>query len=208
MPADPGGLLLVARAWRVRSLLAAAAVALVAWLVVPVGPIAIPAADGASSLLWPLVPVLVSAAVPAFLARADRDLERTAARSLPRLRALGLGLAALVAAGGAVGGLRFDPVVVGRNTLLLTGLAVGGAGLLPAATAWVPVTFTPVAMWLLGTDPMTRQVRGWAVLLLPGSTASAWTAAAVVAAIGAAAYVGRPWLTSGWWPTARPPRPG
>ena len=206
MRADARGVLLAAAAWRVGPLLCAAGVALVVWFVVPVAPVAIPAADGASSLVWPLVPVLVTAAVPAFLAAADRDLERTAARSPARLRAIGLGLAALPVAVGALGGLRFDPAVVGRNTLLLTGLAVGAAGLLPPTAAWVPVTFTPIAMWLLGTDPVSRQVRGWAVLLAPPSSTPAWAAATATAMAGAALYLGRPLLTSGWWTTVR--RPG
>jgi hypothetical protein len=87
------------------------------------------------------------------------------------------------------------------------------------------VVAAPLATWLLGTDPHTRGLRPWSVLLAPAGSAGATVAAAATVAAGVGLYLarGRPWadvrgpallqahrhdrrLTSGWWPTARPPR--
>jgi hypothetical protein len=206
--ADLRGIALVLRAWRLRQVASGAAAAALAWWLVPAAPVPIPAADGASSVLWPLVPALVAVTGPPFLSTADRDLERGASRSHHAVRALGLGAFWVLTAVAVAAGGRFDLLVVLRNTLLLTGLATGCAACLPAAAAWAPVALVPMTMWLLGTDPTTRHVRVWAVLLAPHSSMVALSVALVAAAFGAAAYLGRPWLTSDWWTTTRRPRPG
>jgi hypothetical protein len=199
--ADLRDLALLARAWSARPLLGAAALAALAWLTVPTAAVTIPAADGASSLLWPLVPVLVATAVPAFLAGADGDLERTAALPQAQVRVLALCVVLVVTAAAAVPAtLRFDAHVVTRNAALLTGVATAAVALLPIGASWVPVAGTPLVMWLLGTDVGTRQLRPWAVLLAPRQSVAAWVAAIVVLVLGSSAYVAKPWLTKGRQP--------
>jgi hypothetical protein len=189
-------------------MLVAAAVTAAAWQLVPAGAVAIPARDGASSVLWPLVPTLVTLAMPPVLATADRDLERTAARSPVRLRAVALGVCLAAVAAAVLPGCRFDLMVAARNAALLTGLAAGGSALYPAV-AWVPVTVTPMAMWLLGTDPLTRRLAGWAVLLEPRTSVPALVVGCGAALAGSAAYLARGWGTGGRLPAvARPVRRG
>lgn len=206
MPARIGAGLVFLRAWGFGPLLMAAAVAAAAWRLVPAGAIAIPAADGASSVLWPLVPMLVVVAVPAVLASADRDLERTAARSTVQLRGTALAVCLVLVAAAVVPGQRFDLVVAARNAAFLIGLAAAGSALFPPV-AWVPVTVTPMVMWLLGTDPLTRRLAGWAVLLEPRTCVPASAVAYGAAAVGSAAYLARPRITSGWRPTGQRPGP-
>jgi hypothetical protein len=183
-------------AWGFRPMLAAATATAAAWELVPAGAVAIPARDGASSVLWPLVPTLVTLAIPPVLAAADGDLERTAARSPVRLRAIALGTCLAVVAAAVLPGSRFDLIVAARNAAFLTGLAAAGAALYPAV-AWVPVTVTPMAMWLLGTDPLTRRLAGWAVLLEPRTSLPALAVGCGAALAGYAAYLARGWVTGG-----------
>ena len=102
---------------------------------------------------------------------------------------------------------RFDPVVVSRNVVLLTGLAVGTVAVLPPSAAWVPATVVPLATWLLGTDTATRHQHPWAVLLAGRASTVAWVAALATVGAGVTAYTGRAQLTSGWWTRATRPRP-
>lgn len=209
MGADVRAPWLLARAWRPGAPLGAVPVALVAALLVPRAAVAIPAAGGASSLLWPLLPTVVAVTMPSFLAAADGALERTAAVPAWLLRLVGLGVVvAVMAAATAPAALRFDGCVVARNAAMMTGLAAAGVAVLPAGASWMPVACTPIVMWLLGTDPTTRRLHAWAVLLAPRDSSPALLVAVLVLGVGTLAYTGKPWLTSGWWPTARRPRRG
>jgi hypothetical protein len=188
VPVEPSVALAFARRWRLGPLCVAVGLSWLAWLTVPRAAVAIPATDGASSVLWPLVPTLVALAMTPVLCTAYDDLERTAGRPGCVLR--GCALAACAAAAGlaAVPGVRFDAMVVARNSVLLTGLAVASAALLPRTTAWVPVVVLPIVTWLLGTDPVTRRLAAWAVLLAPSATAAGWVAAAMLAVAALAGY--------------------
>ena len=128
---------------------------------------------------------------PAVLANAGSELELLTARSPLLLRLRALGCCALVLAGVAAAGVRFDPVVVWRNTAILAGVAFLAAATLPRGAAWQPVVLLPLASWLLGTDAH-RQVRPWAIVLAPGSSASASIAAASLLGLGVTAYLGAP----------------
>ena len=188
------------RCWTLGPLLATGLVAAAGWFVIPEGPVPVPAGGGVESLLWPLLPAVVVLAVPAVLANAGSELELLTARSPLLLRLRALGCCAVVLAGVAAAGVRFDPVVVWRNTAILAGVAFLAAATLTRGTAWQPLVLLPLACWLLGTDAH-RQVRPWAILLAPGSGASASISAAALLAVGVLAYL---------WPPARPhlPRAG
>jgi hypothetical protein len=87
--------------------------------------------------------------------------------------------------------------VVIRNTSLLSGVALAATVLLPASTRWIPVSFLPIAMWLLGARSAGRPPAAWAVLLHhAGSPAAAWAAIACFAG-GAGLYV---WTEQPRWP--------
>jgi hypothetical protein len=113
-----------------------------------------------------------------------------------RLRAIALGTCLAVVAAAVLLGSRFDLIVAARNAAFLTGLAAGGAALYPTV-AWVPVTVTPMAMWLLGTDPLNRRLAGWAVLLEPRTSLPALAVACGAALAGCAAYLARGWVRGG-----------
>jgi hypothetical protein len=173
------------------------------WRVVPAGPVPVPAADGAASVLWPLVPVVAAVGTLSVLGVPGRDLERTASMSGSRLRALVLACCLGATAVAVLPAIRFDLAVGARNAVALTGLAVAGATVLPAATAWLPVTVVPMTMWLLGTDTASRRTEQWAFLLAPAGSRPAWWAAAVLGVVAGASYLLSPWFTSGWSPRAR-----
>ena len=179
------------RCWSLGPLVATGLLAAAGWFVIPEGPVPVPAGGGVESLLWPLLPALVVLAVPAVLANAGSELELLTARSPLLLRLRALGCCALVLAGVAAAGVRFDPVVVWRNTAILAGVAFLAAATLPRGAAWQPVVLLPLASWLLGTDAH-RQVRPWAIVLAPGSSASASIAAASLLGLGVTAYLGAP----------------
>lgn len=181
-------LFLWARCWSVRPLLLLAIATAAGWYVVPQGPVPVPAAGGVESLLWPLLPVVVTLGVPAVLGSAYGDLERCSSRRpvLLRLRALGFCVVAVSAA--AAVQTRFDERVVWRNSALLLGLAILATCVLPRALRWQPLVLVPMAMWLLGTDDQ-RRIRPWNVLLLPGHNATPAYVAAFVLATGVAAYL-------------------
>jgi hypothetical protein len=179
------------RCWSLGPLVATGLLAAAGWFVIPEGPVPVPAGGGVESLLWPLLPALVVLAVPAVLANAGSELELLTARSPLLLRLRALGCCALVLAGVAAAGVRFDPVVVWRNTAILAGVAFLAAATLPRGSAWQPVVLLSLACWLLGTDAH-RQVRPWAILLAPGSSASASIAAASLLGLGVTGYLGAP----------------
>lgn len=179
------------RCWSLGPLLATGLVAAASWFVIPEGPVPVPAGGGVESLLWPLLPALAALAVPAVLANADSELELMTARSPLLLRLRALSCCALVLGGVAAAGVRFDPVVVWRNTAILAGVAFLAVATLRRGTAWQPLVLMPLACWLLGTDAH-RQVRPWAILLAPGSSAGASVAAAALLALGVTAYLGAP----------------
>ena len=180
-----------ARCWALGSLLLLAVVTAAGWYVVPRGPVAVPAAGGVESLLWPLLPVLVTLGVPGVLASTYGDLERASSRRPVLLRLRALACCTVVVGAAAALNTRFDPRVVWRNTGLLLGLAILASCLLPRAVRWQPLVLVPMAMWLLGTDEH-RRLRPWNVLLLPGDRAMPAVVAAVVLAAGVAAYLAPP----------------
>lgn len=181
------GWLLLCKAWRLRRFMIIALVTAVAWLVVPSGPVTVPARDGVRSLLWPLVPMLLAGALPTTLAAGYRDTELTAARSRTQLRggvfliALALSLAPSLVA------VRFDILVIWRNTGFLIGLALLSTAALPQSAAWLPVCVVPMWMWLLGTTPDDK-VESWAVLLQPSHSVTALITTLVLFSLGAGAY--------------------
>jgi hypothetical protein len=189
--ADRSVPLAFARRWRLGPLAVAVALSWLAWLTVPRSAVAIPAADGASSVLWPLVPTVVALAVAPVLGTAYDDLERTAGRPGRVLRGYGLAACAVAAGLAALPGARFDVAVVARNSILLTALAVASTAVLSRTTAWLPVVALPIVTWLLGTDPASRQMASWAVLLAPATSGLGWVVAAALAATACITYAAR-----------------
>jgi hypothetical protein len=157
------------------------------WLAAPLRLYDVPAREGVQGALWPLVPALFAAPLPAVFGTAAELSERMAPYPA-RLRSLALLLIAGLAAALITCGAPLDTSVALRNTLLLVGLALCSSWLLPAAAAWAPVVLTPMVMWLVGTKPY-GQVESWAVLLLPGSVAYTWIVTAVVLGAGITGYL-------------------
>lgn len=195
---DLRGWVLLGKAWRLRRLALTALVSALAWTAVPAGPVAVPARDDVESVLWPLVPVLVAAALPATMAAAYRDGELTAARSRSQLRGAAFLLALALSLLPSVVATRFDLVVVWRNTGFLFGLALLAVAVQPEAAAWLPVCGLPMWMWLLGTNT-GGDVDRWAVLLHPAQSRLALVTSVVVFALGLAAYwaIRAPWRLAG-----------
>jgi hypothetical protein len=195
---DLRGWVLLCKAWRLHRLALTALVSALAWAAVPAGPVAVPARDGVESVLWPLVPVLVAAALPATMAAAYRDGELTAARSRTQLRGAAFLLSLSLSLLPSVVATRFDLVVVWRNTGFLFGLALFAVAVQPEAAAWLPICGLPMWMWLLGTN-IGGDVESWAVLLHPAQSRVALMASVVVLALGLAAYwaIRAPWRIVG-----------
>jgi hypothetical protein len=160
-------LLLWARCWGVRPLLALGAATAVGWYLVPAGPVPVPAGGGVESLLWPLLPLLAALGVPGVLGAAFGDLERTSCRPAALLRLGSLACCSVVLALDAVLATPFDERVVWRNTAFLFGLAILATRLVPRPMRWQPLVLVPLVMWLLGSDEH-RRIRPWNLLLLPG----------------------------------------
>ncbi len=179
---------LCARCWGLRPLLVLGAATVVGWYVVPEGPVPVPAGGGVESLLWPLLPLLVTLGVPGVLGSAYGDLERGSSRPPILLRLGALTCCTVVVSAVAVLDTRFDDRVVWRNTAFLLGLAILATSLLPRALRWQPLVLVPMAMWLLGTDDH-RRIRAWDVLLLRGDATTAMLAAIATLALGVVGYL-------------------
>jgi hypothetical protein len=70
-------LTLRARVWGGRPLVLTALAAAAGWAALPAAPVPVPGRDGVSSVVWPLLPVLTAAVVPAAAEPLHRALERT-----------------------------------------------------------------------------------------------------------------------------------
>ena len=137
--------------------------------------------------MWPLVPTLVAAVLPTTIVAAYRDIELTASRSRTQLRGVVLLVLTGLSLAPSLVAMRFDLVVVWRNTSFLLGLALLSTTLLPGQAAWLPVCAVPMWMWLLGTAP-GGQVEGWALLLQPSDSLMALIIAFVAFPVGGIAY--------------------
>jgi len=164
---------------------------MLAW--VPPSSVPVPTEEGVASVVWPLLPALLVLTLPPLLEFPGRYPERSGARSVEQLRALTV-LATLSA--GALVIICAPPseaVVVLRNLLLLVGLVLALARLLPWGLAWVPVVFVPIVMWLYGTRQL-HQVEPWAILLRPQDDGTALGIAIGTCAAGLVIYL---WPGSG-----------
>lgn len=181
--------LLVGRAWGLKPMakaLAGVVLLSVAWR----GPLTVPGRQDVAELIWPLAPCLLAIVVPAAAARAHTDQERCAPRSGPlrRLEFVGALVATALALASGLAVLH-SFVIVARNSLLLCGMALAATVLLPPSTRWIPPSFIPIVMWLLGARSAGQDPAGWAVLLHdPASLPAACVAAAIFIA-GAGLYV-------------------
>ncbi|MFJ7153507.1 hypothetical protein ACIQUQ_01070 [Streptomyces sp. NPDC101118] len=187
MPTDAAALSVYARRWHLRRQALVTLACAFLWVATPLRLYDVPARDGVQGALWPLIPALFAATLPAVLATAADTQERITPTAT-RVRALTTALVAALALALALTGTLNDPAVAFRNTLLLTGLAFAGACFLPPPAAWTPPVVTPIVMWLLGTKPQA-QVEPWAVLLLPADTPHPWPIAAALTATTLATYV-------------------
>jgi hypothetical protein len=180
--------LLVARGLGAGGPWAAAFVVAVFWRFLTPEPLAVFGQGDVRAVVWPLLPVVLAAMVPASTAFCERALEQVCPRPWRELRlrslAMVMGAAALVVVTSG-----HDLVVVTRNTALLVGLAYLGASLIPAGLGWVPVVVYPSSCWLLGTRSSGIHA-SWAVLLRPPDDPAATAAAVVVALAGVVAFVG------------------
>ncbi len=184
-----GTAVLVARAWGLKPV-AKALIGVVVLSVAWRGPLAVPGRRDVAELIWPLAPCLLAIVVPAAADRAHTDQERCAPRSGPRRRLVFVGALFATTLALASGLAALHPfVVVGRNTLLLCGIALAGTVALPASTRWIPPSFIPIVMWLLGARSAGQDPAGWAVLLHDPSSFPAACVAAVFFLAGAGLYV-------------------
>ncbi|MFF9146785.1 hypothetical protein ACF1BN_18180 [Streptomyces sp. NPDC014861] len=158
------------------------------WLLVP--------EDGAPHARVPVLmaPLLVAAAIGTSLHTASDELDRTAVRAWWPLRLGHVLVPAVLAACLFALVLRGHPVEFGgaaavRNTLGLTGLAVGAAALTGARTSWLPpVTYT-AAVYL--TPPEATAAAWWGWALRPAPEGAAWTVACALLCAGTALFAWR-----------------
>jgi hypothetical protein len=183
------GALLYVRRWRLHVQALAAVLCGLLWLAVPQDKYDVPARDGVTGALWPLIPGLFAAVLPLAFGTAAGIAERLAPHP-SRTRLLTVAAVLPPAIAMASCGAATDSTVAMRNTMLLTGLALCGSWLPPPGAAWGPAVLTPMVMWFVGTRPF-GSVAPWAVLLLPGEVTYAWTAAVLVFFLGAIGYVWR-----------------
>lgn len=181
------GFRLYVRRWQLHRQAAVTAICGILWLSIPLGLYDVPARDGVQAALWPLVPALSAALLPAVLATGAEVLERMVPHPA-RLRALTACLVAILAVGLACCGMAVDMGVALRNTILLTGLAFFGSWLLPPGAAWSLPALTPMVMWLVGTK-LQGEAEPWAVLLLPDSVGYTWGVAISAFIVGAIGYL-------------------
>ncbi|GAA5705913.1 hypothetical protein AQJ43_36780 [Streptomyces avermitilis] len=181
------GFLLYIRRWHLRRQATITLVCCLLWLLFPQRLYDVPARDGVQGALWPLIPAIFSTFLPPLFGNADGVQERLAPHPA-RLRFVTVCLVVAMGAVLATSGAWIDVGVAVRNTLLVTGLALYGAWLLPAGAAWTPPVLVPIVMWLVGTKPHGL-AEGWAVLLQPSTAAYTWMPAVVVSATGAFGYV-------------------
>lgn len=182
--------LLVFRAWHLPTLALAAVVAAVAWLVIPGTAVAVPARDGVSSVIWPLLPALTCSVIP-FIVDALRSpaVAASSRRHAAIAGRLLLALLVLLAAANTAS-VRFDTVIVARNTAILFGFAAVTARYAPSMVAASATVGVPRVMWLFGPD-IHGKVHSWAVLLA-GRTS--WLALVIACAglVSGAAAILRP----------------
>ncbi len=160
----------------------------VGWRFLTPEPLAVFGQGDVRAVIWPLLPVVWAATLPASTAFASRPLERACPRPWWGLRLRSL-LVVVAAGAVVVASSSHDPAVVGRNTVLLAGLAYLGAWALPGGLGWVPVVVYPLCCWLIGTRSSGIHAP-WAVLLRPPTDRVASVVAVVVAVIGVAGFVG------------------
>jgi hypothetical protein len=185
----PRTALLVARAWGVKPM-AKALVGVVVLSAAWRGPLTVPGRRDVAEMIWPLAPCLLAIVVPAAAARAHSDQERCAPRSglMRRVAFVGILVATAIALAAGLGILH-SFVVIARNSLFLCGLGLAASVLLPLSTRWIPASFIPIVMWLLGARSTGQDPAGWAILLHDGRSAPAAVAAALCFAVGAVLYI-------------------
>jgi hypothetical protein len=159
-----------------------------AWRFLSPEPLAVFGQGDVRAVVWPLLPVILAAMVPASTSFCERALEQVCPRPWRELRVRSLAMV-VGASAFVVVTSGHDLVVVTRNTALLVGLAYLGTSLIPAGLGWVPVVVYPSSCWLLGTRSSGIHAP-WAVLLRPPGDPAATAAAAVVALAGVIAFVG------------------
>lgn len=152
-------------------------------------PVEVPGRDDVRALVTPLVPVFAALVTAEGSRIAGRDLERLSSVGNRFLR-VGYGVAVLaLLIGTALVGHPADRLLLLRNGILLTGVGIGAASVLPPRSAWPPVVLLPMVSWLLGSRGLGEPPAPWAVLLLPAGSVVAGAAAFVVAAASFLVYL-------------------
>jgi len=155
--------------------------------VVPRGVIAVPGRQDVSSVIWPLAPAVIAFWVPSVLNAAYITTHLSAPRSRrSRLAVLVITCALVFAV------LCFGPdrslVPLIRNASFEIGLALMSCVFLPTWSAWIPVAFTPMVMWLMGTHAFGPP-SAWAILLAPRDDRWASLVSSFLLAIGSTMFV-------------------
>jgi hypothetical protein len=179
--------LIVGRALGIGGPLVGGLVAVVLWRLVPDRAFSVFGQGAVEAVVWPLVPTVFAAFVPASTVFADRTLERLAPRPGWTLRARSV--AAVLAIASVVVALSGRALVVpARNTALLLGIAYLSAFVVTGAHGWMPVVTFPVVCWLVGTRSSGLHAP-WALLLRPPGDRTASMVSLVALALGVAAFV-------------------
>lgn len=147
-----------------------------------------------STRFWVLAAALAPASVPVLMTSPFGPLELTGT-ARPAILHLGwstLLLITLAAPGLLAFGISGDTgVVLVRNALLMVGLGLLAAVLLPSVVAWMVPLAVLMLCFLYGTVDQAGTPHAWAVLLLDASVAPAWWGAVALALAGTIAYAAR-----------------
>lgn len=160
-----------------KSLLAGVIGFLVLAVLTPTELVSVPFRNQVTNQFPPLLACLPGVLLTVALYSPDPELERSSARPMPLIRA-GLLAALLTGLGMAVFVAFLPNQELGRiglrNHLLISGISLVTAVLLPRALAWFPGAVYAGAVWLYGTVDLTGRPNAWALLLRPSTERWPW----------------------------------
>lgn len=147
----------------------------------------LPLGNGARAPLGILLPVVTGTVLATVMSSTLPERERLAARNITALtRFYVLGISILAALGTAAATAQLDSgytgISTGRNTALITGIAMVAASLFGASAAWIlPVVYTGIVITTGGTP---NGPAWWALPLHPDGSQTAQMTAILILILG------------------------